>query len=132
MSAVPTILLAYGTTHVIVEDIPRLIAGAHYPEPCGERAISRLRKTSGTFVGPVPLDNELTAEDWKYVLTVMPSYRDGMQESEYREFEAAFNATPDRPDWQLLPFYVDRADARAMLEAEVDSALRKATERHEV
>lgn len=114
----PEIILPHGTSYVTLEEIPGLIASALHPQRRGGRTVSGLRKTSGKFLHSVPLDVELTPEDWEFVRRVRPPYKTGMRESEYVAFAIAFYAAPDKPDWEPIPYCVDGPDAWALTHAE--------------
>jgi hypothetical protein len=126
MTKAPEILLPHGTEYVTVGDIPNLIAHALYPEPA-ERRVSYLRKVVRGSSRTV----ELTKEDWKYLAKVwahLLPYSDGMPESQWAAYSAAFTTAADGLDWMLVPFEKDGPYAMAMMRADAENLHKKALE----
>jgi hypothetical protein len=110
MSQRKEISLPDGKTYVTVEEIPELIAGALYPEADdhSEMTVSYLIKTK---VGDDALHDHgtvLTPEDRNYLQKIwrdLPAYRDGVTETEWPAYAAAFDAAADKPEWQPTPVW---------------------------
>lgn len=105
----PTITLPPGTLRIEIEAVPQLIAEALYPrDACnGPMTVSYLDKvTPGNSLGePVTASDRdmLNSTVW----AKLPPYQDGIDEMQWREYHAAFDAAKMRLPWIPVPVWIN-------------------------
>ncbi len=122
----PEIALKPGTLRVGIQDVPRLIAEALYPQDActGSVTVAHLTKVvNGNPFGERPTAEELDTLN-RTVWANLPSYVDGITAEEWARYDATFHAAKDRLAWELMPTILNpgyNGDGGAMMRAQAES-----------
>jgi hypothetical protein len=127
-ASVPAVVLVSGTTYLTVEELPARIAQALYPETSDEMTVSYLGKAERLPAASNAPPEQLQDGDWEELgkaWTYLPAYRDGMEQSTWLAYEAAFNLFCAHLTWKPVPFWKNGPTANALLRASAEEEHRR-------